>query len=298
MKRLLLPILTLFLSSSAMATGQSPDIIYVKGKMWALMGRPLADDSAMNASIWASFPESGLLCVSSANWTKYTGYWSVHKGHLILDSILYLNGKCKKTRLPDTTMHRLFKDHYVDGRIVAHWVNDTLRLAKGDCIYYQHIGFYRYYDTEMLLTLQNGKVTSKHRFLNRFVKKGFSLSNPFYEQEEHFRSVILPIVEQYKELDSISHLVFNVSGIELDSEGHLLKLGTVEMPVGRWYNDTLLAPLQSQLEHELYTLLLNIPNWEVWHINGKYIHPGDGWFYLWIRKPNSYHINKLLKNDN
>ena len=280
MKRVIILLLTLLMWGSAMATGQDADVIYIDGVRWWLMGRPIGADSALHASVLANLPKD--YCESTDNWDGFKAYWSVQDDCLVLDSIQYLDEECKEAWLPDTVMQRIFKDHYVKGRIIADWVDYTLRLAQGECIYYEHMGFFRHYDTEMLVHIEKGKVADKELFHNRLAKKGFPKENS-QQQWESIRHRLLPIVEKYSELDSIDKIYFTVEGLVIDSTGHLNSIETVRL----LYYDSVLAPIQSQLEQEIRAALMVIPEWEVWYINGKYINFTDGWaFPIIFRKRN------------
>ena len=79
-----------------------------------------------------------------------------------------------------------------------------------------------------------------------------------------------------------------MGGLGIDSTGHLNSIETVELHLGRrWSNDSVLAPIRSQLEQEIRAALMDIPKWEVWYINGKYINFNGGWaFPILLRKRN------------
>ena len=286
MKRVVTLLITLLIWGSAMATGQDADVIYIDGVRWWLMGRPIGFDSALHASVLANLPND--YCESTDNWDGFKAYWSVQNDCLVLDSIQYLDEECEDAWLPDSVMQRIFKDHYVKGRIIADWVDHTLRLAQGKCIYYEHMGFFRHYDTEMLVHIEKGKVVNKELFHNRLAKKGFPSENS-EQQLENIRHRLLPIVEKYSELDSIDKIYFSIRGLDIDSTGHLNSIETVELHLGRWYkdSDSVLAPIQRQMEQEIRAALMNIPEWEVWYINGKYINFTGGWaFPLIFRERN------------
>ena len=284
MKRVMTFLFTLLMWGSAMATGQDADVVYIDGVRWWLMGRPIGADSALHASVLANLPND--YCESTDNWDGFKAYWSVQNDCLVLDSIQYLDEECEDAWLPDSVMQRIFKDHYVKGRIIADWVDHTLRLAQGKCIYYEHMGFFRYYDTEMLVHIEKGRVVDKELFHNRLAKKGFPGENS-QQQWESIRHRLLPIVEKYSELDSIDKIYFSMRGLDIDSTGHLNSIETVKIPLGEWYNDSVLAPIQSQLEQEIRAALMDIPEWEVWYINGKYINFTGGWaFPILLRKRN------------
>ena len=69
------------------ATGQDGDIIYIDGKQWILLGKPVYADSILSNDLRAALPEER--SITTANWDGYTAYWSISQEKLCLDSIKY-----------------------------------------------------------------------------------------------------------------------------------------------------------------------------------------------------------------
>lgn len=86
MKRFFLFVQFLFLAIAANATAQTPDIIYIDGIRWELLGRPVCANSKLYRHLKAVLPTKR--STSTANWDGFTAYWSIKQDVLYLDNIL------------------------------------------------------------------------------------------------------------------------------------------------------------------------------------------------------------------
>lgn len=282
MKRLALYLLFTVLWASVFATGQECDIIYVGGQQWFLKGRPICYDSLLYKSLMERLPEHR--AQSTANWDGFVGYWSVQDGALFLDSVtVYFieeNLKEKTVALPDTIMQTVFAKYYSGKRIFASWVTANLNIGQGKMIYYEHIGFARYYETEMTLHVENGKITEQKLFNNRIVLDGLPDEN-YWEMLHDTVKTFLLADNRYPQLssDSIRGIVLKAQNCKVDSLGNLTEI-SLKIILIPYTNDTLVT-----LEHELEALLMTLKPWKVLLINDEYRPLWTGWSGLIRLRP-------------
>lgn len=138
-----------------MATGQSGDVIYLDGESWNLLWEPINSDPTVYARLKAFLPERRDW--STANGDGYTAFWEIKNGYLclkqieieILDSIQTYDTEALK---------KPFAPYYKKKEIRASWFSGEVRAGCGKHIRYVHDGFDRNFETEQILTIQNGKV--------------------------------------------------------------------------------------------------------------------------------------------
>ena len=136
----------------SLATAQSGDWVFGRGGQMSLMlSTPLSScNDTRVQTLLEQFAEG---CTSTDNWDGYTGYWNIQDGVLCLDSIQLARGM---TIYPGLMSE--FESYRQGGRVVASWVSDTLRIVRGDVLYYEHAGFLRFYEHEDFLPVSNGRV--------------------------------------------------------------------------------------------------------------------------------------------
>lgn len=257
------------------ATGQDGDIIYIDGKQWILLGKPVYADSVLRNDLMTALPEGR--SVTTANWDGYTAYWSISQGELCLDSIKYdLYDKATKLshteRMPSDIMLRMFKK-YVDGnRIVASWFDNDIRVASGEVIYYVHGGYERNYEYEQIISIDHGKLKGKQAYHN-YVVDGFSLDYSSPDFQAQLREKFPLHIENYPELANVKRIVFSIKRARVNAEGHLVEC---EVKV--------LKPADNQrLAAEMAALLKAYHPWRVSYINGEYRANGiEGYTFPYI----------------
>lgn len=270
MKKIFLFVSFLFLALVAHATGQSGDVIYIDGARWELLGKPIDLDSALYHDLKAVLPEDRP--IETSNWDGYTGYWSIQRDMLCLDSIRceYYDAKIRGMKgksIPSNTLLRVFKD-YVDGdRIVASWLTREIRVATGKKIYYQHTYFERNYEEEMVLSIVKGKATGRKEYHN-YIVEGFSFDKKNQDNQDELRKMFPLHVERYPELTDVERIVFKIKQARVDSEGNLVEC---EVKVLKPNDNPLLAA-------EIAESLKAYHPWRVLFVNGEYSVKGiEGW---------------------
>ena len=272
MKKIFLCVSFLFLALVAHATGQSGDVIFIDGARWELLGKPIDLDATLYRDLKAVLPENRSIVTS--NWDGYTAYWSIRRDMLCLDSIRceYYDSEVQGViveRIPSETLFRVFKD-YMDGdRIVAGWLTGEIRVATGKVVYYWHDAFERNYEEEMMLNIDEGKLTGRKEYHNHVVD-GFSFDKFNLANNEELREMFPLHIERYPELANEERIVFRVRQARVDAEGNLVEC---EVKVLKPNDNPLLAA-------EMAESLKAYHPWRVLFINGEYSTKGiEGWTF-------------------
>lgn len=284
-KKTILSIIMLWMSLSAYATGQDGDVIYINGIQWELLGKPVYADSTLNRLLKEALPkERGW---TTANWSGYTAYWSIWKEKLCLDSVRYqiYDGSNRYGRtecLPTKALRHLFKKHVEGKRIVASWLNNDIRIAKGKMIYYVHDAFQRNYENERIISIGHGKVREVKDYQN-YVIEGFAFDDyhpeatpprQFPRKDNSTLCEVFPLhIEQYPELAGEKRIVFSVRRAKVDATGHLVDC---EVRVLKPGGNPKLAAEMAEAMKAYYP-------WRVFYINGEYRAYGiEGYTFQYI----------------
>lgn len=274
-KRLIFVFTIELLALTMYATGQAGDIIYIDGKQWILLGKPVYADSVLRNDLMTALPEGR--SVTTANWDGYTAYWSISQEELCLDSIKYdLYDKATKQshteRMPSDIMLRMFKK-YVDGnRIVASWLDNDIRVASGEMIYYVHDGYERNYEYEQIISIDHGKLTGKQAYHN-YVVEGFSFDYSSPDFQAQLREKFPLHIVNYPELANVKRIVFSIQRARVNAEGRLVEC---EVKVRKPADN---QPLAAEME----ALLKAYHPWRVSYINGEYRANGiEGYTFPYI----------------
>ena len=253
------------IAMSAMATGQSGDVITIDGEQWGLLGKPIDRDSVLYHHLKDVLPKDRSW--TTANWDGYTAYWSIRNDRLYLDRIeveMY-NKETKQSHvenLPEADMRQVFGKYYQQQEIVASWVNHDIRVAKGKTLYYVHSDYIRNLEHEQILTIKQGKVTQRKEYHNRVVvKKGFSFDNM---KNGDFRRRFPLHTQNYPELAGVKYLIITISKIQLDEKGNLLDCNV------KVRHRDMKGSIEG-LAQELKTLLKQVRPWKTLYINGEYV---------------------------
>ena len=269
MKKIIVCLYALCTLTVAFATGQDGDIIYIDGEQWELLGKPIASDSILDTNMLAMLPKERSW--STGNWVGYTGWWSIKDNKLYLDSITvrFYNKETRQYRqqsIGEADMHRVFSNYYQDNTIVATWVK-KIRAAKGNLVYYEHIGYERNLEYEQIFTIDKGNVTNRQSFHNKIIK-GFSLADP--RNRGKWKEILPLNVNAYPELDGEKKLVISVKDIRVDSLGNLIDCNVSVMARTHGDDDQKRKNIEG-LASEVKTILKKIHPWKTFFIYGEYI---------------------------
>jgi hypothetical protein len=268
MKKIIIFFYALCSLTVAFATGQDGDIIYIDGERWKLLGKPATSDSILGSNLLAILPEERSW--DTGNWEGYTGWWSIKNNKLYLDSITvkFYNKETQQHRqqsIGEADMRRVFSNYYQNNTIVATWVK-KIRAAKGNLVYYEHIGYERNLEYEQIFTIDNGDVTNRQSFHNKIIK-GFSLADP--RNRGKWKDILPLNVNAYPELNGEKKLVISVKDIRVDSLGNLIDCNVAVM--ARTNDDEQKRKNIEGLASEVKTTLKNIHPWKTLFIYGEYI---------------------------
>ena len=253
----------MLLTLTAYATGQDGDVIYINGEKLELLGKPICLNSTLYHTLIDELPSDRPIVTS--NWDGYTAYWSINNDKLYLDSV-----RCEAydsnvkavvgESIPPETLNRIFNKYRAGCRIAASWVSGKFRVAKGKVIYYQHTGFERNYEEEMILDIEQGKVVGKKTYQN-FVSEGFSFDKLEQNGAQEILHKILSLhIEHYPELAHVKRLIFRVKRARVDEKGNLLECDV----------QVVKPDVNPQLATEIAEALKTYHPWKVYYINGEY----------------------------
>lgn len=174
-KILFILILLTFVAMPGHATGQTPEVLSFDGNSWSMFYCPL--DMVKQAESWhksQDFKENGW---NTGCWRGYIGHWSIIDNKLILTEAVWeeaVTDSMKRTKFVEVKLPRVFKYYskYVTPQgIFASWVNDTIRIGRGNWIRYVHMGFDRNLEEEAYLIIKKGIVKEVEYFHNRIVQE-------------------------------------------------------------------------------------------------------------------------------
>lgn len=280
MKRLVFLLLLLLAPIIASATGQASDVIYIDGQQWRLMGRAVyCLDSVRYSKLTALLPEHRSQATS--NWDGYLGYWSFDGDLLVLDSVVYdvyENKVWRQESLPLEAMREVFGDYYRNGRIEASFVTwEKMRVAQGQQIYYEHDAWNRYYETEMILKVEQGRVVERTLYHNRVAVEGFYFDEDDSEGFDKFRKGFAPVLSRYQELVNVDRIYFSISQWTFDTLGNM-----TDADVKARCRDH--EDIQPLLAAEFKQYLMSIRPWRLWYLNGEYTPISRNWIISFRRE--------------
>ena len=161
--RMFLAAFCLLAANLAHATAQIPERIKVdEGEAQPLFSEPLrpfllSDD----AHIKALGRHANTGC--SASWRGYQGHWTISSDQQLMLTALFAN-PCsdKPAPIPLTTF---FPD--ATGPVPAKWFSGKLLVPLGKMVQYQHMGYESEYEKYLIITVDQGKVTSRETSTKR-----------------------------------------------------------------------------------------------------------------------------------
>lgn len=263
MNKIVMMALCLFAFLSLKATGLSGDMINIKGEEWVLLAKPINEDSLLYVRLMDFLPENRYS--STANWDGYTAYWKIENGNLYLQHIdVYLHNETRDTSWvkvfsPDD-LKDVFASYYRGGKIYASWFSGQVRAGQGEQLIYIHSGFYRHYEAEQVITVENGRVLSMQLYHN-YKKDGLKMESLYSEVVKCFPWQQFP---EYRECK----LYFTTHSYEVTPEGRLTDCyaNVYIQPTGEKINDA-----NHPLIKTFKEILKSIYPLEVFFINGKFI---------------------------
>jgi hypothetical protein len=139
-------------------TAQVPDIIVIAGEELPLFSNP--PDSYFNEEN----PRPAFQSMSTANWRGYVATWEISESALYL---VDLKGTISGSG--GVNIATIFPDD--PERIKADWFSGTLRIPRGKCINYMHLGYGSIYEEDLIIEVENGVVKKREIVDNKKASK-------------------------------------------------------------------------------------------------------------------------------
>lgn len=260
-KFLFMIIFALAMTQSVFATAQEGNVIFIDGEEWMLLGEPIMADSVLFQRMKAVLPKDRSW--TTANWDGYTSYWSLKQGHLYLDKITvkFFNNETKETlqeEISKKEMEELFKSYMKNGNIEGSMFSGKLRVAKGACISYVHMGFESRFEEETFFTMDKGKVTERKVYHNK-VLGGADFSNQ--NDLAQVKKLFLEQVSGLPEFSEIKRLIFTVKNVKMDAQGHITDC------------DVIVKQAPEVFAQKMKDIIMSIRPWKRLYLYEEYVLP-------------------------
>ena len=260
-KFLFMFIFALAMTQSVFATAQEGNVIFIDGEEWMLLGEPIMADSVLFQRMKAVLPKDRSW--TTANWDGYTSYWSLKQGHLYLDKITvkFFNNETKETlqeEISKKEMEELFKSYMKNGNIEGSMFSGKLRVAKGACISYVHMGFESRFEEEIFFTMDKGKVTERKDYHNK-VLGGADFSNQ--NDLAQVKKLFLEQVSGLPEFSEIKRLIFTVKNVKMDAQGHITDC------------DVIVKQAPEVFAQKMKDIIMSIRPWKRLYLYEEYVLP-------------------------
>lgn len=203
MKKIISVVILLMSVSQIWATGQYSERLNYNGENVQLYSLLLELNDELFGDVKKRLPEG---VFSTALWRNYIGHWKIENDSLFLDSIaVFQDEKLRALNIDDLVL----KYQLPDGRIFCSWVSDTLRIAKGESVRYEHMGWDRNNEYEWDILLKNGIVKKITSYQNKIIARGISSDAMMFKLFSEFP------IEKYP---NVSRIVFTISNVNIDSD--------------------------------------------------------------------------------
>lgn len=168
-------------TSNCFATGQGGELIIYNGDTLTMLCEPLEIFLQKNEPRQRFHPSLENGC-STALWRGYVGLWKIDNGRLVLVDIYVCGDKNRSIK------NIIFKEQRAE--IFADWFTGDLLIEKGKMIKYNHSGYDRYYETEIVAKVNSGIIESEIEYKNGVKPEdtGFS-PDPKEIQAEIYRRI-------------------------------------------------------------------------------------------------------------
>lgn len=138
-------------------TAQFGENLRYKNEQLSMLSNPLGYCDSFNEKA------KDLVIDCTALWRGYIGNWE------IIDDRLYLVGINGELRNGSKASLDYFFPGFPD-IVFAHWYSGTLRIPKGECIKYVHMGYASEYEQELYIFVEQGVITEVDTVTNSAVK--------------------------------------------------------------------------------------------------------------------------------
>ena len=179
----------------AFATAQIPDILIYNDDTLSIFDCPLdyfPDKELIHPKIL--FGSSG--CFYTACYRNYVATWTIEDNKLYLLSIrnacyptdmkyvnVSYNGGADTLGTEYANLETLFPDRFVNGRVVADWVNSKIISPQGKILFYVHDGFMSIFEKEVEFAIEKGTLIQIQEFDNSKTRVSKYTQDPKLIQE-------------------------------------------------------------------------------------------------------------------
>ncbi len=151
----------------AWGTAQEGDILILDGEEWELLYTPLQKiDSLSYVSLQKAFEWEGR---STGNYRGYVAYWSISNGRLYLEKVVMYDEQYLPKDCDYSVILKTLSRYDNNGRICAEWVSGEMIAGRGKIIRYQHMGFDRDYEEEIVVSVTQGVASLSQIYHNQAV---------------------------------------------------------------------------------------------------------------------------------
>jgi hypothetical protein len=154
MKKAIAILFFFMLLGNAFATAQFPYYLIYKGEELPIFSNPL--EAYLKTM---DYPRHDEIFVSSCSacWRGYVATWKIEDGYLYLTKLV--EGTCS-SNAKEIPISIIFSKQKAP--IKATWFSGTLRIPQGKQLRYVHMGYGSIYEKEIILTVENGKLTKEN----------------------------------------------------------------------------------------------------------------------------------------
>lgn len=264
----------LLLPLMARATGQIADDVMINGEEWNLLDSPLSYNDSIYERVDALLPEHKDRYWGTANWSGFWGRWE------IVDSCLYLKkivvnmwDEHKKEsyvlEFDADTLRSVLGEYYTEHGIYAGWYSrEKLIIGRGELVTYVHGGYLRNHEEELVVTIENGRITHQEHWRNKKVMEGWSLSEGGLTKTGIQIRDSFPY-DQFPEMGT-KRILVRVENISLTSDGHFEDCDASFL----WKHDNGEKEWIEDPNHPIIVALKETMRkmypWEVIYLHGKY----------------------------
>ena len=222
--RLAFGLLLLLLPLTACATGQIADDVMIDGEEWRLLASPLSHNNSIYERVDSFLPKHKDRYWGTANWSGFYGCWEIVDNCLYLKKIVVnMWDEYKKEsyilEFDADTLRSVLGEYYTEHGVYAEWYSqEKLIIGRGELVTYVHGGYLRNHEEELVVTIENGRITHQEHWYNKKVMEGWSCSeNGFTKTGIQIRDSFT--YDQFPEMAEKRVIVF-LGNISLTPDGH------------------------------------------------------------------------------
>jgi len=258
--------LFLIIGLNSFRTAQIPDRLIYKGDTLSLFAVPLGQLSQKELLTPKSL-FGGKGCFFSACWRNCIATWSIENNKLYLINI---RNACYPTELKNVSisykaksdsigteyadLKKLFPDKYINGKVLADWVSDTIYAPKRKLLYYIHMGFESIYEKETEFTIIAGELLKTRELDNSKLKK-----SKYSENSELWQKFIQTQINYSRLPKSDKPVTVYVNMLNVNDKG---KIDSVKV----------LRGISDIYDKEAMRVIKLIPEWDILYRHGKRVY--------------------------